>query len=299
MATILGVGIATLDIINTVDHYPQEDEEMRALSQRIARGGNCTNTLVALSQLGHTCHWAGVLADEPDGSRILDDLDTNRVAYHDCMIHPGGKVPTSYINLNQATGTRTIVHYRDLPELPYKAFEAIELDRYDWVHFEGRNVEQTAQMMQRVAREAPVARISLEIEKPREGIEALFDLAHVVIFSRAFALSRGYEDGAEFLKAMHRLTRAEVLYCAWGELGGYGMLADGSHFDSPAFPPEALVDTIAAGDVFNAGVINASLNGHSCQESLQQACRVAGDHCGVEGIQLWNFNLPYSDEPAH
>ena len=30
MARVLGIGIATLDIVNLVDHYPVEDEEMRA-----------------------------------------------------------------------------------------------------------------------------------------------------------------------------------------------------------------------------------------------------------------------------
>ena len=45
MAKILAVGIATLDIINTVDRYPEEDSEIRALSQHQTRGGNATNTL--------------------------------------------------------------------------------------------------------------------------------------------------------------------------------------------------------------------------------------------------------------
>ena len=53
MARILGIGIATLDVINIVDEYPREDDEIRANGQRIARGGNVTNTLVVLSQLGH------------------------------------------------------------------------------------------------------------------------------------------------------------------------------------------------------------------------------------------------------
>ncbi len=71
---VLGVGVATLDIINTVDHYPNEDDEMRALSQRIARGGNAANMLVVLSQLGHRCDWSGSIADEPDSRHILEDL---------------------------------------------------------------------------------------------------------------------------------------------------------------------------------------------------------------------------------
>jgi len=288
MARILGIGIATLDIINTVDHYPQEDEEMRALSQRLTRGGNCSNTLVALSQLGHECSWSGVIADEPDAERILADLEAQHVTYDNCLRVPDGKVPTSYITLNRANGSRTIVHYRDLPELPYRHFEALSLAGYDWFHFEGRNIEETLMMMQRVHREVPLASVSLEVEKPREGIEALFDQATVLIFSRAYARAKGFEDGEAFLKEMHRLTTCPTLYCAWGEAGAYGMLKDGSPLHSPAFPPPELVDTIGAGDVFNAGIIHGELSGLARQDCLEQACRLAGDKCGVEGIHLWN-----------
>ena len=49
MANILAVGIATIDIINRVNGYPHEDDEIRAISQSIRRGGNATNTLVVLS----------------------------------------------------------------------------------------------------------------------------------------------------------------------------------------------------------------------------------------------------------
>ncbi|MDO7667563.1 MAG: PfkB family carbohydrate kinase, partial [Pseudomonadota bacterium] len=74
MAKILAIGIATLDIINTVESYPDEDSEQRALSQHQTRGGNATNTLTVLSQLGHHCTWAGVLIDEPDSQVIQHDL---------------------------------------------------------------------------------------------------------------------------------------------------------------------------------------------------------------------------------
>ena len=60
MAHVLAVGVATLDIINEVESYPPEDGEVRALAQAIRRGGNASNTLVVLSQLGHSCEWAGV-----------------------------------------------------------------------------------------------------------------------------------------------------------------------------------------------------------------------------------------------
>src|SRR5512143_319051 len=94
LARILAVGNATLDIINIVDGYPAEDMEVRATAQQIRRGGNAANTLVALSQLGHQCSWAGTLANEPDGSLILADLTRYRI--DTCAVHTiaHGKVPT-------------------------------------------------------------------------------------------------------------------------------------------------------------------------------------------------------------
>ena len=76
MARILSIGIATLDIINEVDGYPSEDTEVRALSQRIACGGNAANTLTVLSLLGHRCAFGGVLAAEPNGVRVRQALET-------------------------------------------------------------------------------------------------------------------------------------------------------------------------------------------------------------------------------
>lgn len=40
MARVLAIGIATLDIVNLVSVYPTEDSEVRALDQRVTRGGN-------------------------------------------------------------------------------------------------------------------------------------------------------------------------------------------------------------------------------------------------------------------
>ena len=105
MANILAVGIATIDIINTVDTYPDEDSEIRANSQQRCRGGNATNTLVVLSQLGHQCRWAGVLVNEPDTDIVLADLNKHNIATEDCRYLNQGKIPTSYISRSAKTGS--------------------------------------------------------------------------------------------------------------------------------------------------------------------------------------------------
>ena len=134
MAHILGTGIATLDIINTVDGYPPEDAEVRVLVQQRRRGGNCTNTLAVLAQLGHRCTFGGVIADEPDGRIILDDLARRHIDLGAVRREARGKTPTSYVALNRRNGSRTIIHYRDLPEFGWEDFAVINLKPYDWLY---------------------------------------------------------------------------------------------------------------------------------------------------------------------
>ena len=59
--SILCVGIMCLDIINYVDHYPLEDEDVRAKDQTWQSGGNCTNTAKVLAIIGRKCEFLGSL----------------------------------------------------------------------------------------------------------------------------------------------------------------------------------------------------------------------------------------------
>jgi len=281
---ILGVGIATLDVVNVVAEYPAEDAEVRAIEQRLVRGGNATNTLVALSQLGHRSSWAGMLADEPNARHITGDLARHDVDTRPCRIIRGGKVPTSYVTLSRATGSRTIVHFRDLPEFGIADFRALDLSRYDWIHFEGRTPELTRRMLDELRRRHPDTPCSVEVEKPRKGTDVLFHDVDVLLFSRQFARSRGFADGAEFLRAMQCAAQARRLFCAWGEHGAYGADREGSVRHCPAVAPPLVVDTLGAGDVFNAGVIHALLLGAATERALHTGCLLAGRKCGRQGL---------------
>ncbi|MFO7593959.1 MAG: PfkB family carbohydrate kinase [Pseudomonadota bacterium] len=284
MARILIVGNATLDIINVVDRYPQEDQEVRALAQHTSRGGNAANTAVVLSQLGHHCNWAGSLADEPGGVMIREDLAQKGIDLSAVHTVNQGKVPTSYITLSQQNGSRTIVHYRDLPEYPAEKFTTIALDRFDWLHVEGRNLSELKKMLQHAKAVAPHLPISLEAEKPREGIEALFSLAEVVMFSQDFAMHHGAHSAAAFLQQMQPHHAKALLTCTWGEDGAYALPPGEKLQHVPAFSPERVVDTLGAGDVFNAGLIDQLVRGNKPNQALVEAARLAGRKCGMHGL---------------
>ncbi len=287
-ARILGVGIAALDIINQVEHYPTEDDEVRARNQRVARGGNCANTLAVLSELGHACQWIGTLADDSGAALIRQDLTARGIDLKAAKIIPGGATPTSYITLSRATGSRTIVHHRDLPELTATDFEPVDLNTIDWVHFEGRNPSETAQMIARVAAERPELPISIEIEKPRPEIERLFrlpdDRQTLLIVSRAFAEQQGEQDPETFLHQFANQSNASQLLLPWGAIGAYALTQERKLIFAPAQPPAEIIDTIAAGDVFNAAAIAALLDNQPIDQVLQTANALAGRSCGQLGI---------------
>jgi len=281
---IISVGIATLDIVNRVDRYPPEDAEVRATGQVISRGGNATNTLVVLSQLGHECAWAGVLGDDSSRRAVLDDLADACVDTDSVIFVPGGKTPTSCISVSAENGSRTIVHFRDLPEYQAEDFYRLPLDCWDWIHFEGRAVDETAAMIASVSRQSGSLRCSLEVEKPRPGIERLFHGPDVLMFSLPYALDGGFVDAGEFLNAMLLKTSAEYLFCAWGEGGGYALRKGGQPIHSPAYALDQVVDTLGAGDVFNAGVIDGLSRRLPVERVLESACRLAGAKCAQQGF---------------
>jgi ketohexokinase len=288
MAKILCTGIATLDIINEVASYPEEDDEIRIIAQEKCRGGNATNTAVVLSQLGHQCYWAGTLVNEIDSQTILSDLEQHQINYDYCHFLDQGKIPTSYITLSQNSGSRTICHYRDLPEYSFAAFKKINLHQFNWFHFEGRNVHETQKMIRFCKQQCPDTPISVEIEKPRHLIQNLFEPANIILFSKQYALSQNSASAKEFCQLINSHYSDKTIVCAWGDSGA------GASLHQQFVWQDALdikaVDTLAAGDVFNAGIIDQQLREYDLKKCLDFACILAGKKCAKKGISNLSLN---------
>ncbi|MDY6993752.1 MAG: PfkB family carbohydrate kinase, partial [Pseudomonadota bacterium] len=248
-----------------------------------------TNTLVILSQLGHRCRWGGVWVDEADAQLILADLAAHEIDISGCRIESQGKMPTSYITLNQSNGSRTIIHYRNLTEFSWADFQRIDLSTVDWIHFEGRNVAETRQMLQWCCQQQPHIRLSLEVEKPRPQIETLFAFVEVLLFSRVWAQHCGYQQAPSFLQAMRAIVAQAQLICAWGAQGSYALTTAGALIHAPAFPPPQIIDTIGAGDTFNAGIIDSLSRHANVQQALEYANRLAGYKCGQLGLVIKDY----------
>eukprot|EP01135_Chromosphaera_perkinsii_P003581 Nk52_evm39s248 gene=Nk52_evmTU39s248 len=312
--SILVIGIACYDVINYVHTYPKEDIKCRICEQEKRVGGNATNVarhLVTFAQeedkiegkkkqLSDSLN-VDLCVSLGDGmlSKLLVEQLTANIGASLSLKYSvevsGCDIPTSYVTAALDTGSRTICHLRNIPELSEKELlNAVQAQEWDWIHFEGRNVDgikSIAAHMKSIVKGCPRVSVEIETESNRKGI---FDLLRLDCFDSVFfskdyiSHTKGFENAIAFLEdpvicsiivSGDGHDRKRKIYCPWGSKGAWGMCEKGEIAHSPAIQLEQVTDSVGAGDTFVAATIFAELEGYNMQETLNYACLRAGQKC--------------------
>ncbi|KAM4695209.1 ketohexokinase isoform 1-T1 [Discoglossus pictus] len=231
----------------------------------------------AISHVGCSFPASVVISNITNGSRtilhmnsfIVSDfkqrgIDTSNVSWQN-----RGDTPCACCLVNTSNGSRTVTLYdTNLPDVSAEDFEKVDLTQYKWIHWEGRNADEQVKMISRVEEHNKTCDtkhriyISVEIEKVKGDLYQLFQHGDLVFVSKDVAKHFGFHSGPEAVKGLYpRVRKGAFLVCAWAEDGAAALGPDGIVLRSASFPPETIVDTLGAGDTFNASVIYSMSRG--------------------------------------
>ncbi|GAN11357.1 ketohexokinase [Mucor ambiguus] len=326
---VLIVGQVYQDTIMTVDYYPGEDTKVRSSHTQQRRGGNCVNTAEVLAQFPKMNPFImSAVGPKDSSSNLLAQLESKGVKTSSCFYRKS-PTPSCYIIQCKDTGSRTIISSNTTQDITKDEFArkvemssitktmSFEFDArpaYSWVHFEGRNVYETAAQIDWL--EAKAKRegwrneltISVELEKPdRPHIDILLTRGDVVFFSKLYAEKRGYDEATDFLRDFQaRCKPGAILFCTWGAQGAT-CLFKGDILHSSALAQAQVVDTVGAGDTFIAGVIYCMTRGHTLLTTLKFSCEMASrkvSRSGFDGLadtmfKVWETSLGAELNKAH
>ncbi|OXV05591.1 hypothetical protein Egran_06641 [Elaphomyces granulatus] len=284
MKSLVAVGACYVDTILTVDHYPSEDEKLRASSISRRRGGNVPNLIEVLQQLLESTEMeqmslkivAVLPATLSAGTKQVKESFTSGVDLRHCICREAFREPaSSYIIRSQSSGSRTVVNYNDLPEMTAEEFFQI--------------AKTTLECIRYLRQQFTTVKISVEVEKPsRPGLQELAAEADVVVYSKSWAQGNGYQSLEECLRAQAVIAhKASLLLCTWGKDGAAALIPSSSiYVFSPAYIAENLqvIDTIGAGDTFMAGMLYGLIC-HGDDWSLLQKLQFANKIAGIKVVQ--------------
>ncbi len=284
-AEVLCGGIAVLDAVFRVAAFPRPDTKTRASAFMLTPGGCAANAAIAIARLGGRSRFAGPLGGpsgaDPTGDRIVAGLADEQVDCADCPRIAGVASSMSAITIDHR-GERAIVNYRDdrlasaRPQDP-----AALVASADAVLVDNRYPEFSLPICAAArAREIPVV---LDADRPTRATDQLLGAAtHVVFSAEGLRATAETDDLPEGLARMAAVLPAFLAVTDGAD--GVHWRAAGAHASSrmAAFPV-AVVDTLAAGDVFHGAFVLRLAEGADEIAAMRFAAATAAFKCTTFG----------------
>jgi fructokinase len=308
MRKVLVVGDANVDIIVP---YPKLDREKKNIvypTPCLQGGGTSANTAVALSRLGVETGFIGTVGEDQYGKFIRKDLEAEKVDTAQLIIEPELNTVGVFAFIDE-TGERYLWGWprvdQTFKELDENKVDFNTIKESCWVHSSGMSLvydtsaRYTITKLFKTAYEAGIpTSFDLNLRVDNGMLEPSYKMAVMEIMKYSTYVLGSAEEEFYYLgeskdwmeNAKSFVTKDRTIIVRMGKDGSIGLTWDGQAKAS-SYPVE-VVDTVGAGDVYNAGFIAAKLKGYSLEACLNMGNAVAGYTVSKKGAR----NCPHSDE---
>jgi 2-dehydro-3-deoxygluconokinase len=269
--------------------YPDEPVKLENAPRVLLNiAGAEANFAIGMSRLGHRVRYISRVGDDPFGLRIRQTLAEEGVDVTYLMTDPSA--PTGvFFREWLPDGARRVYYYRTgsaasqmIPDdLSPSIFTGTRL-----VHLTGITPALSPGCKETVARAFELARQSRATISFDPNYRArLWEAAEarktlLPFIARADILLMGHEDsqallGTEADNALDQVAGLgpKIVVLKQAERGATA-LADGVRTHIPAYPVDAVIDPVGAGDGFDAGFLSAWLRDQSIEDALRLGARI-------------------------
>jgi len=274
---ILCVGIAVQDLVFRVAEFPPPGGKCMTHEFAVIPGGCAVNAAIAIARLGGRAYYAGPLGHPGDtvSNQLIDQMTREGIGTIGVVRVPEATAPVSGIMVD-ASGERMITTYRDKrietgriadPDRLVAGMSMVLADNR-FPHF----VRPVCEAARRQG--IPVV---LDADRPTVEDDPLFLIpTHVVFSSECLRATTGQDDLAAGLLRM--MAHSDAFLAVSDGAGAVRYIAGGAVRSLPVFKVDA-VDTLAAGDVFHAGVALGLAEGRDEVSAMRFGSAAAAIKC--------------------
>ncbi|HHX63885.1 MAG TPA: carbohydrate kinase family protein [Chloroflexi bacterium] len=300
---IVGVGIATVDVLARMFDMPTWEQGTRLSAFGIDGGGPVATALVAASRLGARVGYIGTAGNDRLGDLKMQTLRENNVDLSRMVIRDTPETQIVLVCVNEEDGERVFCGLRRFGD---EQLQPDELD-YEYItsapylHLDGGHPKATLQAAKwmREAGKTVVLDGSKTNRPVAPHFHELIKYVDVLICGEGFAanLTGCKGDIWEVGEAVLELGPRIVVQTE-GADGSYTSTAD-ERIHVPSFEV-SVVDTTGCGDVFHGAYIVGMLNGWNLTEIAQFSTAVSAIKCtklgGRAGIPTFDEALAFLAE---
>ena len=292
MCKVLVVGDANVDIIVPFPKIIDAEKKVTEFSTPIMQGGGTAgNTAVALAKLDVSTGFVGTIGDDSYGRFVIEDFQQEQVDVTNLIIDKDLNTVCVFAFIDDE-GERYLWGWprvkQSFNEIDKKKLSPTIFDDVSWLHSSGMAIVHDCSARETIT--------SLFKEAFERGITTSFDLnlrvddgvldsnykdavMEITKYSN-YILGSG-DDEFEYLgendwlnNAQEIATNKRICIVRNGKEGSIA-ISGTERIEAPSFLVD-VVDTVGAGDTYNAGFIKGMLTGKTLKESLILGNAVAG-----------------------